>query len=174
MVFLEFHHVLAHGFDDAFTADGRAYAHDGAAQNHEPDRNHHTGHAGLAVAERHAEEQHADELLAVLRAMHEAHGRRAHDLRVGEEPVGAAAVHASANQGHGLAYQPADGKAEQEACDQTVEHLDPFAHVDAADAALDGDGRSGQAGDQAVAFGGGYAEQRGAHAVYDDGEQRRA
>ena len=46
--------------------------------------------------------------------------------------------------------------------------------VDAADAALDGDGRSGQAGDQAVAFGGGYAEQRGAHAVYDDGEQRRA
>ena len=31
----------------------------------------------------------------------------------------------SANQGHGLAYQPADGEAEQEACDQTVEHLDP-------------------------------------------------
>ena len=36
----------------------------------------------LPVAERHAEEQHADEFLAVLGAVHEAHGRGADDLRV--------------------------------------------------------------------------------------------
>lgn len=112
--------------------------------------------------------------LAVLRAVHEAHGGRAHNLRVRKESVGAAAVHASADQRHDLAHQPADGESEQKAGHQTVQHLDPFVHVDAANAALDGDGRTGQSGNQTVAFRSRNTQQRGSHAVYDDGEQCRA
>ena len=42
---------------------------------------HHPGHAALAVGEGHAQKQNADKLLAVLRAVHEAHGGGAEDLR---------------------------------------------------------------------------------------------
>ena len=89
---VELDHVHAHGLDDAQTADGRAQAHDDGAQRHQPDGYFHRAHLRLTAGERHAEEEHADELLPVLRAVHEGHGRRAADLRRAEALVGAPAL----------------------------------------------------------------------------------
>ena len=84
---------------------------------------------------------------AILRAVHETHGRGPDDLRIREEYVGAPAVKPRADQRHQLAHDPADAKSEQEAGRETIQHFDPLPHVDAADAILDGDGGAGKAGD---------------------------
>ena len=147
MVFLQPDHVLPDGFDDALPSHAGADTHDRAAQDHQPHWDDHACDTGLPTAERHAEEQDADEFLAILRAVHETHGRGPDDLRIREEYVGAPAVKPRADQRHQLAHDPADAKSEQEAGRETIQHFDPLPHVDAADAILDGDGGAGKAGD---------------------------
>ena len=62
--------------------------HDDGAQRHQPDGYLHRTHLRVAAGERHAEEEHANELLTILRAVHESHGRCAADLRRAETLVG--------------------------------------------------------------------------------------
>ena len=111
LVALQLDHVHAHRLDDLFTADAGAQSHDHAAQKHQPDGDLHAGHRALAVGERQPQEQHADELLAVLRAVHEAHARGAGDLRQPEKAVGRPQLDVAAQDGDGLADEPAGGKA---------------------------------------------------------------
>ena len=174
LVFFQLNHVHPHGLDDLLAADAGAQTHDSTAQQHQPDRDDHPADAGLPVAEGHAQEQYADEFLAILRAVHKAHGRRAEDLRVAEEAVCLAAVQPGAHPSQQLADEPAGAEAQQQAHDKTVEDLDPLGPVDATQTVVDGDGRAGQAGDQAVALAGGDAEPGSRDAVYHDGKQRRA
>lgn len=103
-----------------------ADTHDRAAQDHQPHWDDHACDTGLPAAKRHAEEQDADEFLAILRAVHETHGRGPDDLRIREEYVGAPAVKPRADQRHQLAHDPADAKSEQEAGRETIQHFDPL------------------------------------------------
>ena len=105
--------------------------------------------------------------------MHEAHGGGAEDLRVAEKAVGPPPVQPGAYDGEQLADQPAGPEAQQQAHHKAVQDLDPLGPVDAGQAVVDGNGRAGQPGDQAVAFGCGDAEVGRPHAVHHDGEQRR-
>ena len=173
LVLFEFDHVHAHGLDDLLAAHGGAHAHDHGAEQHEPHGDEHVLHAGLAVAERHAQEQHADEFLTVLRAVHKAHARRAGNLRPFEESVRAPAVRAGKQQGHALADDPTHAKAQGKRQHEAVEHLDPFVHVDAVGAAQR-DRRAGEARDQAMAFARGDAKDARAYGVDHDGEERGA
>ena len=141
---------------------------------HQPDGDLHAAHVALPVAEGEAEEEHADKLLAVLRAVHEAHRRRAGYLRPFEEGLRLPPVGLVEDQRHELAEHPAAAEAQREAEHQAVEHLGPLGEVDAAEAVVYGDGRAGEAGDEAVALARGYAQEARARGVHDDGEERRA
>ena len=147
---------------------------DRAAYDHQPDRDDHALHAALPIAEGHAQKQHADELLAVLGAVHEAHGGGAEDLARLEEAVGLMPVHPGADNRNQLADHPPGQEAQGQAQKQAVDDLDPLVRVDPVQAAVDGDGRAGEAGNQTVALTGGDAEVGGPHAVHHDGEQSRA
>ena len=70
-----------------------------------------------------------------------------------------------------LSGRPAEGKAKEGRQGETVQHLDPFSAVDAAETAVQRDGRAGQAGDQGVAFAGGNAEIPSGHGPQHNGEQ---
>ena len=80
----------------------------------------------LATAEGNAQKQDADELLAVLRAVHEAHGSGAEDLRAVKEAVGLTPVHFPADQGYKLADDPSGNPSEGKAEHQSVQNLRPF------------------------------------------------
>src|SRR5699024_10873644 len=69
----QLHHIHPHRFDDLFSAHAGAHTHHCGTQHHQPYRDHHTFHTILAIAERHAKEQHADKLLTVLGSMHKTH-----------------------------------------------------------------------------------------------------
>lgn len=174
LIFFKAHHIHAHRFNDFFTAHAGAQGHYHTAQKHEPHRDADALYTALPVAEGKAQKQNADEFLAVLRAVHKAHGGCAKYLCNAEEGAGFSPVHASAHQRHQLAHGPACGEAQRKAEHKPIQHLGPFAHVDAADAALNGDGRAGEARNKAVAFAGGNAEQRGPNAVHHNREQRSA
>ena len=104
----------------------------------------HRAHLRLTAGERHAEEEHADELLPVLRAVHEGHGRRAADLRRAEALVGAPALGVAEEQRHEFGDDKAQYEAQERREHQAVDDLEPFAAVDAGHAVVQGDGRAGK------------------------------
>ena len=173
LVFFEFHHVHAYGLDDLLAAHARAQAHGCAAKHHKPYGDYGSGNIGLARGKCHAQEEHADKLLTVLRAMHKTHCCGAKDLCVLKERVGTPTVEACANNGNHFCGCPANRKAKEQAHHQAIDDLDPFVHIDAAGASQ-GNGGSGETGDEAMAFAGGDAEDRGAHAIDHNGEERCA
>ncbi len=174
LVALQLHHVHAHGLDDLLSSHARPKPHDDTAQEHEPHRDLHAADRILAVAEGDAKEQHADKFLAVLSPVHEAHGGGAHDLGPPEEPVRPAPLHVLTKDRDGPADDPAGDKSESQAQHKAVDDLDPLRPVDAAHAALDGDGGAGYARNETVALTGRNAEDRSGHTVHHDGDEGRA
>ena len=171
---LELHHIHAHGLDDLLAAHARADTHGHAAKEHEPDGDDGAREVGLAVAERHAEQDHADELLTILGAVHEAHGGGTEDLRTLEGLIRSPAIHVRANYGEQLADAPTEREAQSKAQEEAVDDLDPLLAVHAVKTALNGERGTGETGDEAMALARGDAEDRRPHAVDNDREQRGA
>ena len=72
-----------------------------------------------------------------------------------------------------LVVEPAQAEAEQRREQNAVDDLHPLGAVDGIEAALDGDGRPREAGDERVGLGGGDAEPPGRRAPDDNGDHRR-
>ena len=113
---------------------------------------------GLSLCQKHSQHKDAHELLSVLCAMHEGHGGASGDLCFLEEALGLAAIDASEDRSDELDEDPSHRKSQHGREHQSIDDADPLTAVDAADPALQGNGCTGQTGDQCVAFAGGNAK----------------
>ena len=103
----------------------------------------HRTHLRVAAGERHAEEEHANELLTILRAVHESHGRRAADLRRAETLVGLLPLRISEEESDDPRHDEAQHEAQQRREPQAIDNLQPLRAVDAGQAVVQSDGRAG-------------------------------
>ena len=160
LVTLQLHHIHAHRFDNFFSSDTGSQSHHRAAKQHQPYRNQHAADRTLSIGKGDSQKQNADEFLAILRAVHEAHGCRSGDLRPGKKSIRQAPFHISAQDGDGLTYHESQYESQDQAENQSIDHFDPFRAVDPADSMLNRDSRAGRSGNQTVAFTGRNAENR--------------
>ena len=105
--------------------------------------------------------------------MEHGHARARDDLRPFEERVRLRARSAAAQLLDEPGEQPASSEAQECGDDQAVDDLHPLVAVHARQAALQGDGRAGDAGDERVALRGGDAEVPRSHTPDDDGHHGR-
>lgn len=176
LVFFQLDHVHAHGFDDTVAADGGAKPHHDGAVGHQPDRDGElpARRVRAAAGEEHAQHEHAHELLPVLRAVHERHGRRAGDLRAVEKALRAPPVAPAKEQSHELDHRKSQHEPQHRGERQPVHDLDPLRAVDARKPVVERDRRAGEPRDERMALAGRDAEPPRRHRPEHDGKQRRA
>src|SRR5699024_4186556 len=174
LIAFQLDHIHSNGFDDLLSAHAGSKPHHDTAQKHQPQRDLHPRDRALAIRESDSQEQDTDKLLTVLSSVHKTHRCSSRDLRPCEETVRLSPVHLPAEDRDELTDDPSGDKSEQKAQHQAVDDFHPFAPVDAADSVLDRDRRSGQAGDQAVAFTRGNSEHRCRNTVDNDRDKSRA
>ena len=147
-----------------FAAHAGSQSHDHGAEDHHPHRKDGSFRGILAVHEKNAQKKHSHEFLSVLSAVHERCHGGSGDLAVLEKKtVGFPAVKPAADESDCFADRVAQGKSQGRGKNQSVNDFDPFAAVDAGQAALKSDGCSGESRDEGVALAGGYSEVPGGH-----------